>query len=146
MSNLKITVNEKPQRFYLALDKWVDVIGHEIKVGKYRFCAIPLNNRINVSEITTGTRLFNIPVDLTIHLITGTKEDSIQFFYKVGESIKRVINKQDDFEKMLAEMKKTVNDRLGKMPEIEDVDIDLIYHEEIKADFEAQKEYEKDNH
>ncbi|MCI1592463.1 hypothetical protein [Heyndrickxia oleronia] len=123
---MDIIVNELPQRFYLALgeiDEWVPAVGHEIKIGQYRFCAIPLGNRINISEVTTGTKLFNVPVDLTIHLITETKEGSIQFFYQLGESIKRVIAKQDDFDGMLADMKKTVFERLGEMPPIEVVDI-----------------------
>lgn len=126
---MEVTVNEQAQRFYLAalkLNKWEPVVGHEIKVGNYRFCAVPVGNYINVSEVTTGAKLFNIPVDFTIHLITETKEDSIHFFYKVGDSIKRIIEKQADFDGMLVDMKKQANDRLGEMPEIEDVDDILI--------------------
>ncbi|CAM4111944.1 hypothetical protein [Mesobacillus thioparans] len=136
---MDITVNEQAQQFYLALEKWAPVVGHEIKVGEYRFCAIPIANRINISEVTTGARLFNVPVDLTIHLITETKEDTIKFLYAVGESIKRVIDKQVNFDEMLSKMKKTSIARLGDMPPIEDVDIESI--------FEKQKEKElKDVH
>lgn len=39
---MDITVNEQTQQFYLALKKWFPVMGHEIKVGKYRFSAIPI--------------------------------------------------------------------------------------------------------
>jgi len=123
---MEITVNEQAQRFYLALDKWVDVVGHEIKVGKYRFCANPIGNHINVTEVTTGAKMFNIPVDLTIHLITETKEETIKFLYSVGESIKRIIDKLEDFDGMLMEMKKKAFDRLGKMPPIENVNTDWI--------------------
>ncbi|MBT2215853.1 hypothetical protein KK120_08825 [Virgibacillus dakarensis] len=120
---MNITVNEQPQRFYLAAKKWVGVVGHEIKVGKYRFCAIPINGSINVSEITSGAKVYNIPMDLTIMLLTETKEETIKFFYTVGESIKRIIEKQEDFDAMIANMKKTAFDKLGEMPPIEDVEV-----------------------
>lgn len=126
---LDITVNEKAQKFYLALEKWAPVMGHEIKIGKYRFCAIPISNRINISEVTTGARLFNIPVDLIIHHRTETKEDTIKFLYEVGESIKKIIDKQTDFDGIIYEMKQTTFERLGKMPPPEDVDIDWITEE-----------------
>lgn len=127
---MKITVNEQTQRFYLAFDKWVDVVGHEIKVGKYRFCAIPIKNKINVSEVTTGTKLYDITVDYTISMLTETKEGTIQFFYQIGESIKRVIEKQNDFDQMLVFMKKTTLERLGDMPAIKDVDTDWVFEKE----------------
>lgn len=128
-----ITVNEQVQQFYLALEKWTPVMGHEIKIGEYRFCAIPIGNRINISEITTGARVFNIPVDLTISLITETKEDTIKFLYYVGESIKRIIDKLDDFAGMLLEMKKTVFKRLGEMPPIKDCDTDWIFEKQSEV-------------
>lgn len=130
---MDITVNEQAQQFYLALEKWSPVMGHEIKIGEYRFCAIPIGNRINISEVTTGARLFNIPVDLIIHLITETKEDTIKFLYEVGESIKRVLDKQADFDGMLSEMKKTAFERLGEMPPVEDVDTDWIFENQSEV-------------
>jgi hypothetical protein len=123
---MEIRVNEQTQCFYLALDKWVDVVGHEIKIGKYRFCAIPIKDNINVSEVTTGAKVCNIPVDLTISLLTETKEGTIQFLYQIGESIKRIIDKQVDFDGMLSDMKQAAFERLGEMPPIEDVDTDWI--------------------
>ncbi|MFE4523435.1 hypothetical protein ACFRCQ_15200 [Cytobacillus firmus] len=130
---MDITVNQQAQQFYLALEKWAPVMGHEIKIGEYRFCAIPIGNRINISEVTTGARLFNIPVDLTIHLITETKEDTIKFLYEVGESIKRVLDKQADFDGMLSEMKKTAFERLGEMPPIEDVETEWIFEDQSEV-------------
>lgn len=126
---MKITVNEQPQRFYLALDKWVDLVGHEIKVGKYRFCAIPLKDKINVSEVTTGSKVYNIPVDFTISMLTETKEGTIQFFYQIGESVKRLIEKQNDFDLMLSDMKKRTYERLGAMPALEDVDMGWVFED-----------------
>lgn len=124
---MKVTVNEQTQRFYLALDKWVDLVGHEIKVGKYRFCAIPLKDKINVSEVTTGAKVYNIPVDFTISVLTETKEGTIQFCYQIGESLKRIIEKQNDFDSMLADMRKRAFERLGDMPQIVDVDTDWVF-------------------
>lgn len=129
---MNIKVNEQAQQFYLALKQWEPVIGHEIKVGDYRFCAIPIGNRINISEVTTGARLFDIPVDFTILIITVTKEDTIRFLYTVGESIKRILDKRPDFDHMLTEMKTTAFERLGVMPPIEDVDIDWIFEDQSK--------------
>ncbi|PKR82360.1 hypothetical protein CWO92_24910 [Heyndrickxia camelliae] len=130
---MDITVNEQAQQFYLALEKWAPVMGHEIKIGEYRFCAIPIGNRLNISEVTTGAKLFNIPVNLMIHLRTETKEDTIKFLYEVGESIKRIIDKQTDFDGMLSEMKKTVFERLGEMPPIENIDTDWIFEDQSKV-------------
>lgn len=46
---MEIKVNEQTQRFYPVFDEQVPAVGHEIKVGQYRFCGIPLSNSINVS-------------------------------------------------------------------------------------------------
>jgi hypothetical protein len=130
---MDIKVNEQAQQFHLALKKWTPVMGHEIKIGKYRFCAIPIGNQINISEVTTGAKVFNIPVDLTIHLITETKEGTIEFLYKVGDSIKRIVDKQPDFDGVLSEMKKTAFERLGEMPPIQDVDTDWIFEDQSEV-------------
>ncbi|MEC5422378.1 hypothetical protein QGM71_02590 [Virgibacillus sp. C22-A2] len=121
---MNITVNEQAQMFQLATDKgWVPQAGHGIKVGKYQFCAIPKGDVINVSEATTGAKIMNIPVDSSIYLLTSTKEDSIKFFHQVGESIKRIIDKQDDFDGMLILMREMAFEKLGEMPPIEDVEV-----------------------
>ncbi len=122
---MEITVNEQPQRFYLALDKWEGAVGHEIKVGGYRFCAIPLSNSLNVSEVTSGAKLLDIP--LTLGFITATKEDSLKLFEKVGKLIKQVIEGSTDFDKRLKNMKKIAFEQLGEMPPIEDVDINNYF-------------------
>ncbi|MGY0692964.1 hypothetical protein ACW2QC_09275 [Virgibacillus sp. FSP13] len=120
---MNIIVNEQPQQFYLAAKKWVMVVGHEIKVGKYRFCAIPLGKQVNVTEVTSGAKVYNIPVNFTIDLMTETKEGAIDFFYQVGKSIERIIEKQDDFDAMIADMKQTAFNLLGEMPEIKDAEV-----------------------
>ncbi|PEB52468.1 hypothetical protein COO03_11845 [Bacillus sp. AFS098217] len=127
---MKIKVNEQSQRFYLAFEKWESAVGHEIKVGQYRFCAIPLSESINISEVTSGVNAINIPMSLEIRMVTATKEETMKFFEKVGEHLKRIIESTKDFDDRLKEMKKTAFERLGEMPPIENVDIDWIFEEE----------------
>ncbi|WP_077623826.1 hypothetical protein [Sediminibacillus massiliensis] len=127
---MEISVNEQTQKFYLALDEWLPVTGHEIKVGKYHFCAIPLNSGINVSEATSGARVMTIPMNLEVMTATESKEDTMKFLYKVGEFINRVISKRNNFEKELQDMRKQAFEKLGEMPPIEDVITDWIFEDE----------------
>ncbi|MDA2637863.1 hypothetical protein PDQ79_25570 [Bacillus cereus] len=126
---MEIKVNEQTQRFYLAFEKWEPVVGHEIKVGKYRFCAIPLSECINISEVTSGANVVNIPMSFETTMITASKEGAMKFFEKVGERLKRKIESKKDFDEQLEKMKKTAFKRLGKMPPIENVDTDWIFDE-----------------
>ncbi|OWT50538.1 hypothetical protein [Bacillus sp. K2I17] len=123
---MEIKVNEQTQRFYLAFEKWEAVVGHEIKIGKYRFCAIPLSKSINISEVTSGVHAITIPIDLGIWMATSTKEDTMKFLEKAGEGLKRIIEKQSNFNELLTKQKKVAFERLGEMPPIEDVDTDWI--------------------
>ena len=120
---MNITVNEQPQCFYLAFDKWQEAFGHEIRMGKYSFCAIPMENVINVTEVTSGARLYEIPVDFDTRLLTQTKEEAIQYFYTIGETVKRIIESKNNLDEELAMLKQIAFDGLGKMPEIVDVNI-----------------------
>lgn len=126
---MQIKVNEQTQRFYLAFDQWEPAVGHEMKVGKYRFCAIPLNDGINISEVTSGANVINIPLSLELRIVTATKEGTMQFLEKFGERIKQKIESIKDFDEQLEKMKKTAFERLGEMPRIENVDTDWIFDE-----------------
>ncbi|AGE75853.1 hypothetical protein P9W99_19570 [Bacillus cereus] len=123
---MEIKVNEQAQRFYLAFDEWVPAVGHEIKVGKYRFCAIPLSKSINISEVTSGVHAMSIPIDFRIWMATSTKEDTMRFLEKAGEGLKRILKRQSNLDELLKKNKKIAFDRLGEMPPIEDVDTDWI--------------------
>ncbi|NMH69671.1 hypothetical protein HF072_12855 [Bacillus sp. RO3] len=127
---MKISVNEQTQTFYLACLEWVPTVGHEIRVGDYRFCALPLESRINISEVTSGMRVLNLPMTEEVHTITETKEGSMLYFLKIGERIKKLIEGTNDFDKHLSEMVKTSVERLGEMPPIEDYDSDWIFAEQ----------------
>lgn len=126
---MEIKVKEQTQRFYLAFEKWEPVVGHEIKVGEYRFCAIPLSKGINISEVTSGSKIISIPMSIELMLVTATKEGTMQFLEKFGERLKRKIESIKDFDEQLEKMKKMAFDRLGEMPPIENVDTDWIFDE-----------------
>ncbi|MRC81645.1 hypothetical protein GH883_34105, partial [Bacillus thuringiensis] len=98
---MEIKVNEQAQRFYLAFDEWVPAVGHEIKVGKYRFCAIPLSKSINISEVTSGVHAMSIPIDFRIWMATSTKEDTMRFLEKAGEGLKRILKRQSNLDELL---------------------------------------------
>lgn len=124
---MEIKVNEQTQRFYLALeDKWLAAVGHGIMVGKHHFYAIPNDGVINVSETSTGMKVFDITVNLAIMIMTDTKEGFMAYLYEIGERLKRVIERDVDFDKKLNISRKFVIDRLGEMPSIEDVDLEMM--------------------
>jgi hypothetical protein len=121
---MEITVNEQPQQFYLAMKtKWAPAFGHEIKVGKYLFCAIPVGNKINISEITSGAKVHEIPFNDAVLALTETKDGTMQFLIMIGKTIKQIIDKQDNFDKSIDNLKKIAFDRLGEMPNIKDVEV-----------------------
>lgn len=126
---MEIKVNEKTQRFYLAFDEWVPAIGHEIKVGQHRFCAIPLSDSINVSEVTSGVKAISVPINLKVWMLTSTKEDTMRFLEKVGEQLKLIMEERGNFDELLKKQKKIAFERLGEMPPIENVDTDWIFEE-----------------
>ena len=130
---MEIKVNEQAQRFYLAFDEWVPAVGHEIKVGKYRFCAIPLSKSINISEVTSGVHAMSIPIDFRIWMATSTKEDTMRFLEKVGEHLKIIMEERGDFDELLKKQKKIAFERLGAMPPIENIDTDWIFEEESEV-------------
>jgi hypothetical protein len=119
---LEVTVSEQAKRFYLAFDKWQPAVGHEINVGKYRFCAIPLSSVLNISEVTSGAKVLNIPMTLEIMMITVSKEDSIEYFKQVGQKLKLAIERAKDFDEHVSNMKQMAFERLGEMPPIEEFD------------------------
>ncbi|MEC0365131.1 hypothetical protein [Bacillus subtilis] len=131
---MKITVDKKVKKFYLALSntrkpedgKWKPAVGHEIQVGKYRFCAIPSFDHINVSEVTTGLQVLKIPMTSKIYQMTLDKEDTLKFFESVGKDLIKIINKHSAavFDKCLMEQKKHMFSRLGEMPQVEVYDME----------------------
>lgn len=105
-NGMEIKVNEQAQRFYLAFDEWVPAVGHEIKVGKYRFCAIQLSDSINISEVTSGIHAISIPIDSRILMATSTKEDTMRVLAKAGEGLRRILERQSNLDESLAKRKR----------------------------------------
>ncbi|GGJ86136.1 hypothetical protein GCM10007063_05790 [Lentibacillus kapialis] len=120
---MEIKVNDQQQRFYLAGDRWIPAIGHEIQVGKYYFCAIPKEDSVNVSDIISGVKLFDIKMTPAIMAQTTTKKDTMEFLKKMGEVTANWVSSTENFDRKIAEMRKSVVDKLGERPSTEDVDV-----------------------
>ncbi|MBT2634558.1 hypothetical protein J7E20_08265 [Bacillus sp. ISL-26] len=116
---MKITVDEQTKKFYLAFNEWVPVAGHEIKVGKYRFCAVPILDYINISEATSGTSVLKIKITPEVYMMTTTKKEAVQFLKGVGSDLVKIIKKHKKFEKKIEEARRKTLDKLGQMPPIE---------------------------
>ncbi|AZJ20700.1 hypothetical protein CT694_13850 [Bacillus wiedmannii bv. thuringiensis] len=123
-----IKINEQLQKFHLATTEgYVHGIGHGIQVGKYKFCAIPIGKNINISEVTTGVKVINVPITIDIFIQTSTKEDAKKFLVKVGEMVKRIISKAENIDILIEDAKKSIVESFGEIPQPEDVDTDWIF-------------------
>lgn len=122
---MEIQVNDQPQRFYLALDYWAPVVGHEISIGKYRFCAIPMSKEINVSEVTSGNKVISIPIDNKFMGITGNKENTLLFFESIGRVLAKKLITYPGFKEKLEEGRLNTIAKLGPMPPIQNVTVGL---------------------
>lgn len=129
---MKTTVNEQLQKFWLAFPEgWIEAGGHEIKVGKYRFSAVPVTSKnklieVNVSEVTSGMRVMTVPVDPLTMLFLGTKEGTIEYFYHIGEKIKKIIGKIDNMDERIESARKRNMEKLGEMPPIKNINLEDI--------------------
>lgn len=125
---MEIKINEQSQKFHLATTEgYVHGIGHGIQVGKYKFCAIPIGKNINISEVTTGVKVINVPITIDIYIQTSTKEDAMKFLVKVGEMVKRIISKAENIDTLIEDAKKSIVESFGEIPQPEDVDTDWIF-------------------
>lgn len=130
---MNILVNEQPKRFWRLFKtdgkcKWEAFIGHEIKVGDYTFFISALPNlTLNVTEATTGAKVFESKMTDSIFMLTATKEETIEFYREaVGETLKEIILKYPDLKERIKKMKAENVKQAGDMPTIEDVDERLI--------------------
>lgn len=120
---MKIKVNDQLQRFHLAYRfGWVEAVGHEIKVGKYSFSAVPTEGKIIVSELTTGLKFRDFTVT-PLMLMSFDKDDTINHLMTIGETIKETINKTDGFDKHIEDGKRFTEKSLGEKPKTENADI-----------------------
>ncbi|GGG32806.1 hypothetical protein GCM10007425_29320 [Lysinibacillus alkalisoli] len=126
---MKVEVIAQPKMFWLAGEQnWMQAVGHEIRVGQYRFCVIGIGEVFNISEVTTGTKVFEVPMNGLTLMLTSTKEDTLAFFEGViAPKLVRLVEKQGDkLKPQLKKYKKITKETLGKMPPIEDFDDTLI--------------------
>ncbi|GAF63603.1 hypothetical protein BTS2_0494 [Bacillus sp. TS-2] len=127
---MQIKVSEDTFRFYIASEKWVPVVGHEIKVGEHKFCAIPNTAGICVAEVTSGIVAMNIKSNILMVLETFSKEKTILYFEDIGKRIQKAIEVNPNFEENLKIETLKVLERLGEMPPIEKVDIHSMLRNE----------------
>lgn len=122
---MDIVVNEQVQAFWLANpDGWKSGVGHSIQVGKYHFCAVPETaSKVNVSEVTTGIKLFECQVDPLTFLIIVPKEGYANYLNEVGEGIAEIISGSKDFDSEFERIKNVSFKMLGAMPPIENLEI-----------------------
>ena len=123
---MKIKVNEQPQRFYLAMNKWVPAVGHGMQVGDIQLCAIPMGKVINISEVSSGTKLTTYKLDIVDWFETEEKEGFLNLLQRIGESLVTGLSKIDHIDAEIKKMRKVAIDKLGPMPVIEDVDVEEL--------------------
>jgi len=124
---MEVKVSEETYNFYLALDEWTPVVGHEVKVGEFKFAAIPNKEQIIILEVTSGAFVQNIPMDILTFILTSTKEKAVDYLKKVvGETLKQGLEKNDNVIEMITQMREKSLKRLGEMPPIYEVDIEAM--------------------
>ncbi len=125
---MKIEVNGQFKKFWLAYpQQWVPFYGHEIKVGKYSFCAGGTKKGIVVSETTTGSRVAILPYNQLAQIMTATREGTLDYYETFVAPMLVNAIKRNNVDKMLAEMKETIATfGIGEIPPIEIADDSII--------------------
>lgn len=127
---MQIRVEEKAEQFQLAFeDGWKKAVGHRININDLDFCATPITDKLVISEVTSGVKLF--VSDIPFHK-TSTPEDTAlfletelaPFIVKQLKNIdkKEFINKRDS-------LKSKYEIEHGKQPKIEYYDTSWITEE-----------------
>jgi len=124
---MKVEINEQPKKFHLAFkNQWMPAVGHEMSIGKYKFSVVATPKATIFSDVTSGVKVMVFPVNILVHMITSTKEDTMEYYRVIGEKVKERIEKTSHFDSELEKMRKMSLDQLGEMPPIEDVDEGMI--------------------
>lgn len=123
---MEIKVNEQPQRFYLAMDKWEPAVGHGMQIGDIQLCAIPMGKIINISEVSSGSKLTTYKLNVMDWVETADVEGFLKLLQRIGESLVSSLSKIDCIDAEINKMRKVATDKLGPMPTVEDVDIDEL--------------------
>ncbi|MEA0556057.1 hypothetical protein U1P98_18555 [Lysinibacillus irui] len=125
---MKIEVDGQFKKFWLAYpQQWVPFYGHEIKIGKYSFCAGGTERGIVVSETSTGSRVITLPHNFLTHIMGATREGTLDYYETFVAPMLVNAIKRNDLDKMLVEMKeKIATFGIGEMPLIENADDSII--------------------
>lgn len=123
---MEIKVNEQPQRFYLAMNKWEPAIGHGIQIGDMQLCAIPMGEIINISEVTSGAKLMRYKLNIIEWLEVADPEGFLNYLQRVGEDLVKRLSKHKDLNQQVENLRAIAFEKLGPMPAIEDVDIEEL--------------------
>lgn len=132
-----IEVDRQPKKLWLSSKEgWYYAVGHTMSVGRYNFSVVVTEEKIRISELTTGSLFLLINMDFAVLASTSTEEDTIHFYKNViGNKINKVIDgvgevRVDD---TIREFKKYVDENLGEMPPIEDFDVEKFLSDEVEV-------------
>lgn len=113
---MRVTVNEQEQLFYLATeDGWEGRIGHEMRIGDYKFCIIPFDDHINVSEVSSGFNVLSVPYS-DIDLMALDETSIINLVWEITQTIQMIIDRSD-FDSIISRAKTDGINKLGEKPE-----------------------------
>lgn len=116
---------EEPEKFPLVTKKgWVMLNGHRLKVGEFSFSAVPIGDKIRVSELITGAKIKDFAIDygedtfenMMIHLGSVISMNLIMIIDKIGK---------EKFRKNIDEFKSKNKELFKKKPQIQKHDVEL---------------------
>lgn len=124
---VEIYVDDQFKKFWLAYQgEWRPFYGHEIKVGKYRFVVGGKDGGLLISELTTGAKVKQIPMNPLLLLSTTTREDTLEFYQKnVGMMLSKLVQ-LDVFNYEIQRVRNVVKEEFPPQPPIEIADDSII--------------------
>lgn len=138
---MKATVENIPKKFWVVLSdkkgnpkEWHHVYGHVLNVGEYSFGLSPHTDDvlgiviIRITELKTGTKLFDINVDFTKFVNLDTKGKLLEFYQnEVSIQIKGLIGSNPEMKAIIDARQKETETVIGPRPAIVDYDESEIY-------------------
>jgi len=115
------------KKFWLAYkNEWRPFYGHEIKVGEHRFVVGGKDGGMLISELTTGAKVKQIPMNPLLLLSTVTREDTLEFYRKnIGPMLSKLVQ-LDVFKQEVERLGKAVKKEFPPQPPIEIADDSII--------------------
>lgn len=123
-----VKVHEQEKTFYLAADGWIPMAGHEITIGKHRFCATPngdaLQNVIIISEVTSGAKLTAIKLDFFDLIVMDDKSKYMEFLRLKARKLADLLSARKDLDDQIEKMKLLAISKFGPKPPTEIIDFE----------------------